>query len=342
MHSVVGLAGKALYEQRRIPEAMACFQKALALGEDDRTHAFERWACWMLLGKYECAWKEADRSAPPWQGDIRRPRHVLIRCLRGLGDAIQFLRYVPLLSSRCARVTVHAPDSLHPLIAAVPGVGAVNSRDQPADGLMHDCEIECSHLPYALRTTIETLPDPIRVPETDAPPGCLRAIREASVGTVRTGIVWSAGDWNPARSIPLELLMAHLPATGITLISLQRACGRKPESVSVPAKIINAETGPANPLATAAIIAELDLVVTVDTMVAHLAGSMGKPVWTILPYAADWRWMLGRTSPWYPSMRLFRQASPGDWAAVLQEVGSELEEFSQAAYLRTMRAQNSA
>jgi len=342
MHSVVGLAGKALYEQRKIPEAMACFQDALALGDDYRLHVFERWACWMLLGKYEYAWKEADRCAPPWEGDIRRPRHLLIRCLRGLGDAIQFLRYVPLMSSRCRRVTVHAPESLHSLISAVPGVDAVISRDQPADGLMHDCEIECSDLPYALRSTIEAIPDPIRVPESDMAPACLPGIRDAGVGTLKTGIVWSAGDWNPSRSIPLELLLSNLPATGITLISLQRACGPKPESLSVPTKIINAETGAANLLATAAIIAELDLVITVDTMIAHLAGSMGKPAWTILPYAGDWRWMLGRRSPWYPSLRLFRQPLPGDWVGVLREVGTELEAFSQTAYLRTMRAQKSA
>src|SRR5215469_6860694 len=90
MHCGMGLAGKANYASRKIPQALAYFRQALAHGEDPRVHAFERWACWMMLGKFECAWMEADRSEPPWKGDIRSPRHLLIRCLRGLGDAIQF------------------------------------------------------------------------------------------------------------------------------------------------------------------------------------------------------------------------------------------------------------
>ena len=342
MHCGMGLAGKANYASRKIPQALAYFRQALAHGEDPRVHAFERWACWMMLGKFECAWMEADRSEPPWKGDIRSPRHLLIRCLRGLGDAIQFLRYVPMLSSRCGRITVQAPHGLHPLVTSIPGVGAVISREAPVDEHLYDCEIECSNLPYAARTTIGTIPDSIRVPGVADPPACVTMLRAACTGSLKTGIVWSAGAWNPTRSIPVELFLSELPQSGIAWISLQRDCGYLPECVQVPANIVNAETGPASLLATAAIIAELDLVITVDTMIAHLAGSLGKPVWTILQHSADWRWMLGSSTPWYPSMRLFRQPLPGDWATALREVRAKLDDFRHAAYLRTIRAQKSA
>jgi hypothetical protein len=253
-----------------------------------------------------------------------------------LGDAIQFLRYVPVLKGRCERVTVQAPNGLHPVIAAIPGVDRAISRNEPVDDGTYDCEIECSNLLYAARATIETIPDPIQVRGAEVPPACLASIRNTGAGDLKTGIVWNAGDWNPVRSIPLDLLLSTLPKAGLALVSLQRACGQRPECISVPGNIINAESGAANLLATAAIIAELDLIITVDTMVAHLAGSMGKPVWTILPYAADWRWMLGRTSPWYPSMRLFRQSSPGNWAGALREVAAELDEVQLVKEPRTL------
>src|SRR3954452_13492591 len=149
---------KAHFERREIREALHHFEKALACGEDPRTHSGERWACCMLLGDFERAWLESDRSKSSFDPkNSLAGKSVLIRCLRGLGDAIQFLRYVPQLKKRCLSVTVQAPTGLFPLLERVPGIDQLVPLRYPLAPAEQEFEIECSDLPYLFRTTLPTI-----------------------------------------------------------------------------------------------------------------------------------------------------------------------------------------
>lgn len=314
-----GTLGKAYYERRAIPEALDCFRHDLRHGADPRKHAFERWASWMLLGEFEEAWKESDRCGVYTCGVSGISGRVVVRCLRGLGDAIQFLRYVPELRRNCACITVQTPSRLTPLLERTEAIDRVLPVEFALDRDF-DYEIECSDLPYLFRTT------PATIPAADEHLSFPLATNLARSGDFSVGLVWAAGSWNPVRSIPLALLEPLTRIPGVTLVSLQRGC--EAEQLRefhgrTPIRETERETG--SILDTIATLRQLDLVISVDTMVAHLAGALGKPVWTLLTFAADWRWMLNRSdTPWYPSMRLFRQSRPGDWNSVIRRVTAEL------------------
>ena len=185
-------------------------------------------------------------------------------------------------------------------------------------------------LPHALRLRLADLPGPI--PYLVPPRGCASRLRSCSpngpgnrAGHVRVGLVWAAGDWRSERSLPPALLLplSRLP---IDLVGLQRgpAC-HQAEAAGLVGALRWAQGGDATIAETAALIGELDLVITVDTMVAHLAGALGRPVWTVLDAEADWRWMRRRDdTPWYPTMRLFRQLRPGLWEPVVEQLAAAL------------------
>jgi hypothetical protein len=325
------------FERRRIPEALFWYERAAEAGGDLLAITQKKWQCWMLLGEFTHAWEEGDRIAA-LSGEVFPPvrGHVAIRCGRGLGDAIQFLRYAALLRPRCSRITVLAPPRLLPLLARFKGVDDAVSAWEPDAWPECDAEIECSHLPYLFRTTCATIPfadgylsldrePPPRVLAPGRERGASAGLREAPAEAVfRVGIAWAAGEWNPARSIPPSIFAALLETTGVRFVSLQRGehAHDLPLHVTPPIRV---ETPESTIVDTAAAIAALDLVICVDTMIAHLAGALGRPVWVLLRYAADWRWMLDRTgSPWYSSMRLFRQRSPDDWEGLVEDVRNQL------------------
>jgi hypothetical protein len=279
----------------------------------------------MLLGEFERAWQESDRWSSSFGGRRPSPRsRVLVRCMRGFGDAIQFLRYAGELRRQCAALQVQAPARLIPLLAHLPGIDAA-SDIPPCD---FDYEIECSDLPYLFRTTIATIPDVIPYielsPDLRDRPACLRKRHKLNVG-----LVWAAGEWNPVRSIPFMTALQLTEIPGIQLFSLQRG----PEAAQlrcIPTQnsLVDAEADTNGILDTVRTILDLDLVISVDTMVAHLAGALGRPVWTLLPYGADWRWLIDRSdTPWYPTMRLFRQPEAGNWHAVLEDVRAKLDTY---------------
>jgi hypothetical protein len=328
--------GQAHFERREIPEAIRYFLKAVQSGENPASHAFERWACWMFLGEYEEAWKESDLAGASFKGWPALHQRVLIRCLRGLGDGIQFLRYARLLRRHCDRITVQAPPQLLRLCDFIPGIDEAVPLDYTSIPPKYDFEIECSDLPYLFRTTLANIPfregyicAPVERP--DAKSDCLRV-----------GIVWAAGEWNPVRSIPLSLLEPLTEISGLKLVSLQKGpevtqfkdFGRR-ESIADLGSALN------DIVDTMTAIAQLDLVISVDTMVAHLAGAMGKPVWVLLGNAADWRWMLDRSdTPWYRSMRLFRQSATADWKIVIRDLIDALQILYRARtspFLETLR-----
>jgi hypothetical protein len=304
------------FERRELTRALSCYLQALKEGEDPRLRVNERWACWMLLGEFERAWKESDQVGASF--GITNPlesNHLLIRCLRGFGDAVHFLRYVETVKTHCDRLTVQAPAHFLPLLRILPGVDSVVPLGQCITESDYECCMECSDLPYLFRTTLDTIPPPLDLGSVAHP------VSKTSQH-MRVGIKWSAGAWNPTREIPLHLLQPIWELPKLQLISLEQ----NTEGRLVPHEMN--ETSIASDTTvfdTIGLISELDLVITVDTLIAHLAGSLGKPVWTLLQFASDWRWMLDRAeSPWYPSMRLFRQPHPGNWEAVIEHVVAQL------------------
>lgn len=328
--------GQISYLQREIERSLASFSRAWELGIDLDRGAQERWMALMLLGHFEDAWIESDRvlhhrssagitcTDQPlhcrfvWDGSPLDCERLLVRCYHGLGDTLQFIRYVPLLKQRAARVIVQAQPELIPLLQSMREIDELVPLGEVEPD--YDVAIESMELPHAFRTTPATIPAAMPYLHVRSARSPLESRR------LRVGLVWTAGGWKPERSIPaaeLSVLTSALTSVpGVSIFSLQRGLARK----DLPTLALAGELGSDEILDTAAAIGSLDLIITVDTMVPHLAGALGKPVWTLLHFHSDWRWMLHRDdSPWYPTMRLFRQPSPGDWNPVISEVRAALE-----------------
>lgn len=290
------------------------------------------WMEAMKRGDWSAAWEFADRVLAERRGKLcwHRPRHeqyvwngdpldgkrVLIRCYHGLGDTLQFIRFAPLVKRVAAEVIVWAQPALLPLLRTTAGVDRWMPLHDGTPEVDYDVDVELMELPHVFRTTLDALPR--EVPYVHAPP---RRMPRAGTG-MNVGIVWAAGDWDARRNVPICEFARLAQTHGVTLHALQRgdALSEWP-----------AEWGPVSGADRvedlAGIMRALDLVITIDSMPAHLAGALGVPVWTLLHSDADWRWMRDRDdSPWYPTMRLFRQRSPDRWAEVLEQVARALQQ----------------
>jgi hypothetical protein len=344
----------AAFGENNFEEAIGKYQEAVLLGADPDACAYERWTCWMKLGRLELAWQETDRTEARrkalaerqdtlpaherrvWNGDSFRDKRVLVRCYHGLGDTIQFARYIPLLSAEAESVHVQAQPQLSPLLRSIRGFAELIQPDKAVDGRDFDIEVELMELPYVFRTRLENIPNDVPYLRVDGE-ACDRKRRELSQlgleqGRLNVGLVWSSGDWNRARNIDLSTLKCLAGIPTAAYFSLQRgAAALQLENCRADFHVIQTEHESGELLDTAATITNLDLIITVDTMVAHLAGALGKPVWALLPFCCDWRWMANREdSPWYPTMRLFRQPNRGDWISVVERVRSELTALAMA------------
>jgi len=299
------------------------------------------WREAMLAGDFEAAWRQTDRIELPrrvaernghfirqshhllWNGEAFRNRRVLVRCEHGLGDTIMFARYFPLLRTQARRVIVKAQPMLLSLLQGMDGIDLLLDAWTTDRLPPHDVAIECMELAYAFRSKPETLP--ARVPYL--PTGRLRTI--ASFGMpnedkCHVGLVWAASDWDTSRSLAIKDLAPLAKVSGIVFHSLQQG-GRATEITSAPLRIEPLSENTRDIADAAAAILAVDLVITVDTMVAHLAGALGRPVWLLLQKEADWRWSRNcDRSPWYPTMRIFRQPNSGDWSAVITRVAHAL------------------
>lgn len=293
----------------------------------DESDAAE-WLRCARAGDFGRAWQASDRilqrhrAAPDftrprhlqsvWRGESPAGKRVLVRCYHGLGDTIQFIRFIPRLAMIAREITVSCQPSLIPLLRTVPGIDnivALHDDDEPdAD---RDLDVEAMELPFVLRATLDTIPRSVpylHVAPADLP-GC----------APRVGLHWRASDWERQRSMPFECLTPLLETAGITWCSLQQ--GRRPDEVH-PALHDLSDGGM---IEAAQRVKGLDLVITIDSMPAHLAGALGVPVWTLLIRHPDWRWMEDRSdSPWYPSMRLFRRAEGESWDGVVERVRQAL------------------
>jgi hypothetical protein len=291
----------------------------------------------MRRGDFAAAWRASDEVLRAHTPCFHLPRHeqwvwdgtpldggrVLIRCYHGLGDTLQFIRYAPLVRRVAAEVTVWAQPALIPLLRTAEGIDRLLPLHDGACEAGYDVDVEVMELAHVFRSTVDTLP--AEVPYLHADPAPL-----ARDGRLHVGIVWRSGDWDDRRSIPFPLLAPLAEIPGVALHVLQRGEGRE------DAAGFGIDSGSDDVMEVARVMKALDLVVTVDSMPAHLAGALGVPVWTLLHADADWRWMEGREdSPWYPTMRLLRQREPGEWAPVIARVADGLREMAERREMET-------
>lgn len=315
-----------LLTARELDAARGAFDLAEEAGASPGTCCGGRWMAAMLDGSFEVAWRESDRlrqcNAPDphrfWQGEDLHGARVIVRCLHGLGDAVQMLRYAPLLSAVAAEVIFEVPPRLLPLAPFFRGVTEVITWGEAAPRVapVWEVQAEVMELPYLFRSSLSDLPvceTYLQLPPAQlAPTGAIMS----RTSRLRIGLVWAGSDWDPDRSIPLSLLRPVLEQERFEWWNLQ---GRDRAGDANDGLRDATKRCGDGLLALAATMAHLDLVLTVDTLAAHLAGALGKPTWLMLQHAADWRWMnLRSDSPWYPSMRIFRQSRPGDWESVVQ------------------------
>jgi len=314
--------------------AVKYFERARAL-RPDFPDAFASEAMARLqIGQMKAGWtlweKRPDlekiaRAIPLWQGQIIE--HLFLYEDQGLGDAIQFARYLPLLKGRVRRLTLRAHPSLAPLFEEnFPEITIVTENDFVGDA---DARCRLSSLPYFFNTTLETIPQAPYLKGSSerrqAWREILRPLKAPRIGLVIAGNIHFHHD--RSRSLPLQTLSPLLSFGLGHFVSLQKDRALDPLALSSKG-ILDAAPRLKDFADTAALIDELDLVITVDTATAHLAGACGKPVFILLPFASDWRWLLSRsTSPWYGSARLFRQQKPGDWAFVIESVIGEIKKL---------------
>ena len=332
----------SLIELRRFDEAFAVYDRSKAI---DPGHAATNWnlaLLQMMTGNFEAGWagrevrwntllpgEAAKLSRPIWLGDESvAGKTILLHSDEGLGDAIQFARYVPMVAARGARVILAIEDALHPLLSEMAGVAQCLSKSTTALPA-YDLHCPLSSLPLAFRTRLDSIP----VEKCYLPPPPADRVqgwqdRLGPHDRLRVGLVWSGNpkhDNDRNRSIPLRRL-ARILDLNACFVSLQRDPRPDDRATLLERPEIIDLTAHLNDFAeTAALISCLDLVITVDTSVAHLAGALGRPTWILLPYTPDYRWLLDRDdSPWYPTVRLFRQTATREYASVLDAVRTEL------------------
>jgi len=324
----------------------ACYERALEHNPDHANTHFSR-ACALLQtgdfsrgwDEYEWRWQQSGKSGefplPPWKGEDIQGKRLLVRAEQGLGDNIQFIRYLPLLEQRCASVVVECQPVLVKLLQDCGGVTQVVPRGEDVPPC--DLYVNLLSVPRLLETIVETIPGDVPYLK---PVDSLATHWSDVLGRIegfKVGVAWQAkpthdsrSDVTRARSFSLEKLAGLAELPHVRLINLQQKDGldqlaevRGSFEVIEFGSEVDTESGPF--MDTAAIMKSLDLVICCDSAVGHLAGALGVPTWLALPFWPDWRWLCDRDdNPWYPAHRLFRQQSPGDWDSVFARMRSEL------------------
>lgn len=334
--------GLALQEQNLLPAALKQLHRAVELRPDSPESHFTLALAALTAGDFAIGWREyewrwrcksfstapRDFGRPLWDGSNPAGKTFLLHAEQGWGDTLQFIRYAALLAERGGSVIAEVPPQLARVIATVPGISQVIARGAPLAAT--DFHAPLLSLPGLFHTTPETIP--ARIPYLFPPPTGPMLLPRAP-GQRRIGLVWAGGTAHQKdhlRSLPFVALPPLLQIPNCRFFSLQVG-PRARDLATLPTA--NSITDLSSHLAdfsdTASVIAQLDLVISVDTAVAHLAGALGKPVWILLPFAADWRWQMERTdSPWYPSARLFRQSRRGEWASVITAIAEQLARAS--------------
>lgn len=331
----------------RLDEAEALFQRAQALAPDDpevRTgHALlalltgrlaEGGRHWearhdkaVPMDHYVAGRLPELRRRPRWEGQSDPGIHLFIHAEQGLGDSLQYIRFVEVARARVGRVTVACQRPLMGVLAGCRGIDRLMLRDDPIPD-DHTHHTLLMSLPHAMGLGLSDLAP--RVPYLTIDPARVAARRPPPDpdGRLRVGLVWSGNPSHAddsARSIPLSLLAPLLEVPGVMPVSLQKGGDGRLADMGWSERLPSWVPDRFGMEDTAALILSLDLVIAVDTSVAHLAGALGRPVWLLLPFAPDWRWLVDREdSPWYPTMRLFRQTTRDDWPGVIARVAAAL------------------
>ena len=328
--------GNALSAMGDVTQALAAFDAAAALDPQRADAVYNGAMARLALGdfargwaQYEARWnvsqflpQRRNFAAPLWLGaEPLDGKTILLHAEQGFGDTLQFIRYLPLVAARGASVLLEVQAPLKSLLAITPGITQIFAGGEALPAFDTHCPL--MSLPLAFGTTLATIP--AEVPYVGAPADRVARwqVRLGALARPRVGLVWAGrpthlNDRN--RSLALQRLVPLLADPRVAFVSLQRELRAEDEAVlrAHPA-IVDVSAELTDFADTAAAIGALDLVVSVDTAVVHLAGAMGKPVWVLLPHAVDFRWLYGRDdSPWYPSARLFRQTAPGDGTTSLR------------------------
>ena len=343
-------AAHVLQAMARFPEALQAFDRALAVEPD---HAASQWGKSLLklaLGDFEQGWVlyesrlrlesrrqyVPDVAVPRWSGgQALADKSILIYAEQGLGDAVQFSRYIPLLEAQGARVVFEVPEDLSKLMRSLRMRGTLLARGGLRPPL--DCHCPLLSLPLAFQTQLKTIPGGVPYLAADAAAVAEWRARLRALPGLKIGLNWQgqAGTekqpWIRGRSFALACAAPLARVPGVSLVSLQKGTAAEQRASVEFGSALAQLTDPLNTgadavMESAALISALDLVITSDTFFAHLAGALGVPVFVALQTVPDWRWLLDRSdSPWYPTMRVFRQREPGDWLELFERVARDVE-----------------
>ncbi|WP_029007179.1 tetratricopeptide repeat protein [Azospirillum halopraeferens] len=350
MAAAMANRANAIGDPARIADCLTCHDRAERLAPDEPMIRWNRALVLLLAGRYREGWegyearwsipgfptKPRGFAQPLWQGGDISGRTILLYEEQGRGDAIQFVRYAPLVAARGARVVLEVGADLVDLMRSVTGVAEVVARGAPLPAFDVQCPLVS--LPRAFGTTPETIP--ARVPYLHADPRRAAAWRPRLAGPgPAVGLVWAGNPVFPGdsvRSPGLPALRPLLAVPGVRVYGLQVGPGRDAlAGFTAPPGFTDLGPEIRDFADTAAIMANLDLVISSCTAPAHLAGALGVPLWVLLAHGPDWRWLLERAdSPWYPTARLFRQPSPGDWTSVAGDAAAALAAFRDAGQAR--------
>ncbi|MBT3352216.1 MAG: tetratricopeptide repeat protein [Nitrospinaceae bacterium] len=336
--------GNTLHKLGRLDEAATCYKKSLSLNPAYKTAAYNLSITLLLKGDLTTGWQHYESrwesphfqdemktfEQPLWEGSPLEGKTILLHSEQGIGDTLQFVRYAKLIAEQGGKIILECQASLKKLIEKMPEFYAVIAEGESRPAF--DLQAPLLSLPKIMGTTLETIPMEVPYIRALENQETANAI-SSSPGHLKVGLVWAG---NPEhendrnRSIPLENFGALLNTSNTRIFSLQL----ERENIRIRELGFDNKLRDLGPLvrgfdATAAAIEKLDLVVSVDTAAAHLAGAMGKSVWCLLSFVPDWRWMLTREdTPWYPTMRLFRQKRIGNWEEVIREVGDSLRRLA--------------
>ena len=330
--------GHALLSLNRSAEALCAYEAAIAASPTYAKAQFGYASALLKSGdfargwpQYEWRWRDsqtprADLSVPLWQGEAIEGQAILLHAEQGFGDSLQFVRFAPLIAERGGCVVLEVPKPLARLLRGVEGVSEVIVRGDPLPPVDWHCPM--ASLPMAFGLRLDSIP---------AAPYLPRPVGSSPQPALTVGLVW-AGDprpWQPSahrvdqrRSMRLVDLSPLMDIDGVRFVSFQMGAARG-QLASGGQPIVDMMKGVEDFLDTAERLAGVDLLISVDTAMVHLAGAIGMPVWMLSRFDGCWRWLEGRAdSPWYPNLRIFRQRTPGDWAGLVTEVRAALRQFS--------------
>ena len=336
--------GNALKNLGELPEATGAYEQAIALKPDNPDYRTNRAMALLAAGRFDEGWQAfewrwktgqftgagQDSARPRWHGEAAPGRVLLVRAEQGFGDTLQFCRYAPLAAARGLRVVLEVQPALARLMGPVAGVERVIAQGQGLPDFDFYCPM--MSLPAVFNTRLETVPAdvPYLSPDSESVKIWRGRLGDGAGKSIKVGLAWAGSSRvhspdliaaDRRRSIAADALAGLMDTPGVRFYSLQKGGPPAPKEFGLVDMMDECNDF----MDTAAIVANLDLVISVDTAVAHLAGALGRPVWLLNRFDSCWRWLRGRDdSPWYPRLRLFRQPSPGDWKSVISTVGNEL------------------